>query len=185
MLADYDAMVDRLLGTFRGHLVKTTGDGSVATFDGPGRAVECATAIREGAHHLGLEVRAGLNTGEIELRPDHDITGLAVVIAQRISATARANEILASSTVRDLTVGSSIIYEARGDHELKGVPGRWSILAAQPDDSGGTSPNNIVPADHSAARRSRGSKRSILARARSSAAQRPCCVGTKRRGRVS
>jgi len=101
----------------------------VATFDGPGRAVQCATLIRDGAQQLGIEVRTGLHTGEIELRPD-DITGLAVVIAQRISATARANEIRVSSTVRDLTVGSTIGYEPLGEHQLKGVPGTWTVLAA-------------------------------------------------------
>ena len=129
LLAQYDAMVERHLGEFRGQLVKTTGDGSVATFDGPGRAVEGAAAVRDGAHRLGIEIRTGLHTGEIELRPD-DITGLAVVIAQRISASAHANEILVSSTVRDLTVGSTIAYEPRGERELKGVPGTWTILAA-------------------------------------------------------
>jgi len=129
LLADYDAMVDRHLGEFRGHLVKTTGDGTVATFDGPGRAVRCATAIRDGAQQLGIQVRTGLHTGEIELRPD-DITGLAVVIAQRISSTAHANEILVSSTVRDLTVGSTIGYEVQGEHDLKGVPDAWTLFAA-------------------------------------------------------
>jgi class 3 adenylate cyclase len=92
--------------------------------------VECATAIRDGAHRLGIEIRSGLHTGEIELRPD-DITGLAVVIAERISATAQAREILVSSTVRDLTVGSTIAYETHGEHQLKGVPGAWTILAAE------------------------------------------------------
>ncbi len=129
LLGDYDAVVDRHLGEYRGQLVKTTGDGSVATFDGPGRAVECATAIRDDAQRLGIEIRTGLHTGEIELRPD-DITGLAVVIAQRISAQAQADEILVSSTVRDLTIGSTITYEQRGEYELKGVPGIWTILAA-------------------------------------------------------
>jgi class 3 adenylate cyclase len=129
LLTDYDAMVDRHLGEFRGELVKTTGDGTVATFDGPGRAVQCATAIRDGAQQLGMQIRTGLHTGEIELRSD-DITGLAVVIAQRISTIAQPNEILVSSTVRDLTVGLTIVYEARGDHELKGVPNAWTILAA-------------------------------------------------------
>jgi pimeloyl-ACP methyl ester carboxylesterase len=128
VLADYDALVERHLGEFRGQLVKTTGDGTVATFDGPGRAVQCATLIRDGAQQLGIEVRTGLHTGEIELRPD--ITGLAVVIAQRISATAQANEIRVSSTVRDLTVGSTIGYEPLGEHQLKGVPGTWTVLAA-------------------------------------------------------
>lgn len=112
-----------------GQLVKTTGDGTVATFDGPGRAVRCATAIRDGAQQLGIQVRTGLHTGEIELRPN-DITGLAVVIAQRISATANANEILVSSTVRDLTVGSTIGYEVHGEHDLKGVPDAWTLFAA-------------------------------------------------------
>ena len=95
----------------------------------PAGRSRCATAIRDGAQQLGIQVRTGLHTGEIELRPD-DITGLAVVIAQRISAIAQANEILVSSTVRDLTVGSTIGYEARGEHELKGVPDAWTILAA-------------------------------------------------------
>jgi pimeloyl-ACP methyl ester carboxylesterase/class 3 adenylate cyclase len=129
LLTDYDAMVDRHLGEFRGQLVKTTGDGTVATFDGPGRAVRCATAIRDGAQQLGIQVRTGLHTGEIELRPD-DITGLAVVIAQRISATAHANEILVSSTVRDLTVGSTIGYEVHGERALKGVPDAWTLFTA-------------------------------------------------------
>jgi class 3 adenylate cyclase len=129
LLAEYDGMVERSLGGFRGRLVKTTGDGTVATFDGPGRAVQCATIIRDGAQHLGIQIRAGLHTGEIELRTD-DITGLAVVIAQRISAAATGNEILVSSTVRDLTIGSTIRYDNRGERELRGVPGTWTILAA-------------------------------------------------------
>jgi class 3 adenylate cyclase len=129
LLSDYDAMVDRHLAEFRGQLIKTTGDGTVATFDGPGRAVQCATAIRDDAQQLGIQIRTGLHTGEIELRPD-DITGVAVVIAQRISTIAQGNEILVSSTVRDLTVGSTIDYEARGEHELKGLPNAWTILAA-------------------------------------------------------
>ncbi|MDQ1382281.1 MAG: hypothetical protein QOJ71_3000, partial [Actinomycetota bacterium] len=129
LLTDYDAMVDRHLSELRGHLVKTTGDGTVATFDGPGRAVQCATAIRDGAQQLGIQIRTGLHTGEIELRPD-DITGLAVVIAQRISTIARANEILVSSTVRDLTVGSTIVYDLHGERDLKGVPDAWMLFAA-------------------------------------------------------
>ena len=93
-------------------------------------ALRPTAAVRAGAPQLSVAVRAGLHTGEIELRPD-DITGLSVVIAQRIQATAQPSEILVSSTVRDLTVGATLTYEARGEQQLKGVPGAWTILAAQ------------------------------------------------------
>jgi class 3 adenylate cyclase len=129
LLDAYDACVDRELERFRGRLIKTTGDGTLATFDGPGRAIQWALSIRDATRSLGFEIRAGAHTGEIEMRGS-DITGLAVVIAQRISSTAQANEILVSSTVRDLTVGSTITYEARGEHQLKGVPDTWSVFAA-------------------------------------------------------
>jgi pimeloyl-ACP methyl ester carboxylesterase len=129
MLDAYDACVERELDRFRGRLVKSTGDGTLATFDGPGRAIQWALAVGELTRSLGFEIRAGAHTGEIELR-GADISGLAVVIAQRIVANATANEVLVSSTVRDLTVGSTITYEARGEHELKGVPGAWSLYSA-------------------------------------------------------
>lgn len=112
---------------FGGREVKTTGDGVLATFDGPARAVRCALAIRDEVGALGLEVRAGLHTGEIEVQPD-DIAGLAVHIGARISALAIPGEILVSSTVKDLTVGSGLLFEDRGSHELKGVPGEWHLF---------------------------------------------------------
>jgi class 3 adenylate cyclase len=117
----------RALDRYDGREIKTVGDGILATFDGPARAVRCAAAIREGVAELGLDVRAGLHTGEIELEPN-DIAGLAVHIAARISAMADAREILVSSTVKDLVVGSGLAFEDRGSHELKGVPGEWRVF---------------------------------------------------------
>ena len=100
----------------------------LATFDGPARAVRCAASIRDGVAELGLEMRAGLHTGEVELQPD-DIAGLAVHIGARICALAGAGEILVSSTVKDLVVGSGLEFEDRGSRELKGVPGEWRVFA--------------------------------------------------------
>jgi class 3 adenylate cyclase len=131
VLDAHDAMVRRQLDRYRGRHVKHTGDGVVATFDGPARAIECATAIRGGAEQLGLSVRAGLHTGEIELRGD-DIGGLAVHIAARVMALAAGGEILLSRTVTDLVVGSGISFDDRGEHELKGVPQPWRIFAVAP-----------------------------------------------------
>jgi class 3 adenylate cyclase len=110
--------------------VKTIGDGFLATFDGPARAIRCACAIRSAASDLHLEVRVGLHTGEIEVRGD-DIGGIAVHIGQRVSALAEPSEILVSSTVKDLVAGSGIEFERRGDHELKGVPGTWRLFAVR------------------------------------------------------
>jgi class 3 adenylate cyclase len=104
------------------------GDGFLATFDGPGRAVRCAQAIAAAVPELGIEIRAGLHTGEIELA-DGDISGLAVAIGARVGALAGASEILVSSTVRDLVVGSGINLEDRGAHTLKGVPDEWHLYA--------------------------------------------------------
>ncbi len=129
LLGEYDAMVERRLDRYRGQRVKGTGDGTLATFDGPGRAVQCGVAIRDAARFLGLEIRTGLHTGEVVVRSDGDITGLAVVIANRISAKAAAGEILVSSTVKDLTVGSSLVYDEHDEEELKGVPGRWRLFS--------------------------------------------------------
>jgi class 3 adenylate cyclase len=104
--------------------VKQTGDGFLAAFDGPARTVECAEAVREGVEELGLELRIGIHTGECEVIGD-DLTGTAVNIAARISALAGPSEILVSSTVRDLVVGSELRFVDAGTHELKGVPGEW------------------------------------------------------------
>ncbi len=130
LLADHNRMVRRQLDRFAGHEVKVVGDGFLATFDGPARAVRCAIAIRDGARDLGLEIRAGLHVGEIEMLPD-DIGGLAVHIGARVSALAGPGEVLTSSTIKDLVVGSGIEFEERGSHELKGVPGEWRLYAVR------------------------------------------------------
>ena len=125
----HDELVRRYVERYRGREIKTTGDGFLAAFDGPARAVRCAQAIADAIRALGLEVRAGAHTGEVEVRGD-DIGGLAVHIAARVAALAGAGEVLASRTVRDLVAGSGISFESRGTHELKGVPGQWELYAA-------------------------------------------------------
>lgn len=127
LLALHDAVVRRQLQRFRGQEIKATGDGFLATFDGPGRAIECALSITEAAHRLGVDVRTGLHTGEVELCGD-DIAGLTVHIAQRVMSLAEAGEPLVSRTVTDLLAGSGITFVDRGEHELKGVPGRWRLF---------------------------------------------------------
>jgi pimeloyl-ACP methyl ester carboxylesterase len=131
LLMAHDARVRSELSRFRGVEVKTTGDGFLATFDGPARAVGCALAITDAARSLGIEIRAGCHTGEVELIGD-DLGGISVHIGARVAALAGAGEVLASSTVKDLVVGSGLRFDDRGFHELKGVPGRWHIYAAQP-----------------------------------------------------
>ena len=132
VLDKHDTVVRGEIDRFRGRAVNTMGDGVVATFDGPGRALRCAGAIREALDQLGLRVRIGLHTGEIELRGD-DIGGIAVHIAQRIQALAEPGELLASSTVKDLVTGSGIAFTDRGSHALKGVPDEWRLFSPQPD----------------------------------------------------
>ena len=128
VLGAHDAVVRNALATFRGREVKTTGDGFLATFDGPARGVRCAQAIRDAVRPLDIQVRSGLHTGEIELIRD-DVGGIAVHIAARISALAGPNEILASNTVKDLVAGSGIVFEDRGVQVLKGVPEEWRIVS--------------------------------------------------------
>jgi class 3 adenylate cyclase len=128
LLATHDDLVRSELERFRGRAVKSTGDGVLATFDGPGRAIRCACAIRDSVRPLGIDMRAGLHTGEIEVT-GADIAGMAVHIGARVSALAGASEVLVSSTVRDLVAGSGIEFEDRGDHQLKGVPGTWRMYA--------------------------------------------------------
>jgi class 3 adenylate cyclase len=118
----------RQIDRARGQQIKLTGDGVLARFDGPARAIRCAQAMIEATRALGIEVRAGLHTGECELRGE-DLAGLAVHIAARIGSLARPGEVLVSGTVVDLVAGSGIEFEDRGEHELKGVPGRWRLLA--------------------------------------------------------
>jgi class 3 adenylate cyclase/pimeloyl-ACP methyl ester carboxylesterase len=124
----HDAIVRRALERFRGREVKAMGDGFVATFDGPARAIRCACAIRDELREIGLEIRAGVHMGEIELRGD-DIGGVAVHIASRVSDRARPGEVLVSRTVTDLVAGSGIGFAARGEHELKGISGTWQLFA--------------------------------------------------------
>lgn len=128
LLDRHDALVLRQLERFRGRLVKSSGDGILATFDGPARAVHCAAALRDGIRALGVETRAGLHTGEIELR-GQDIGGMAANIGSRVMSLAQPGEILVSSTVKDLVVGSGIEFIDRGSHALKGVPGEWRLFA--------------------------------------------------------
>jgi pimeloyl-ACP methyl ester carboxylesterase/class 3 adenylate cyclase len=128
LLDRHDTTVRRQIERYRGITVKHTGDGVAATFDGPARAITCACAIRDALRGLGLEVRAGLHTGEIERRGD-DVSGVGVHIAARVADKAAAGEVLVSSTVKDLVVGSGIVFEDRGLHTLKGVPGEWGLLS--------------------------------------------------------
>jgi class 3 adenylate cyclase/pimeloyl-ACP methyl ester carboxylesterase len=124
--ARHDEIVRRELAACDGREIKTMGDGFLATFDGPARAVECAQAIVRGVADLGIEIRAGLHTGEVTFDRD-DVTGIGVAIGARVSALAGASEILVSQTVKDLTAGSGLSFEDAGDHELKGVPDRWHL----------------------------------------------------------
>jgi class 3 adenylate cyclase len=126
LLEAHHARVREQLMRYRGREVDTAGDGFLATFDGPARAVRCAVAIAEAVRPLGLEIRAGVHTGEVEMI-DEKIGGLAVVIGARIGAEADASEVLVSQTVKDLVAGSGLSFEPRGEHELKGVPDRWRL----------------------------------------------------------
>lgn len=129
VLDSHEELMRRELERHTGHEVKTTGDGFLATFDGPARAVRCARAVSERIQRLGVDIRAGVHTGECERR-NGDIGGIAVHIGARVMAQAGPGEVLVSSTVKDLTVGSDISFSDRGAHELKGVPGEWRLFAA-------------------------------------------------------
>jgi class 3 adenylate cyclase len=131
LLNRHDALAERQVERYGGRLIKSTGDGVLAMFDGPARSVRCAREISDGAHALGVELRAGVHTGEVELRGD-DITGLGVSIASRIEGLAQPGEVLVSRTVTDLVAGSGLDFDDRGEHDLKGVPGRWQLFAARP-----------------------------------------------------
>jgi class 3 adenylate cyclase len=122
----HHATVRAMIGRYRGAEVDTAGDGFFATFDGPARAVRCAKAIVEAVQPLGIAVRTGVHTGEVELI-DAKVGGIAVAIGARVSALAAPGEVLVSQTVKDLTVGSSLGYKDAGEHELKGVPGEWRL----------------------------------------------------------
>lgn len=128
LLQAHNSLVRGELSKFRGREVKTTGDGFMATFDGPGRAIRCARAIVDSVRRVGVSVRAGLHTGECELVGD-DIAGVAVHIAARVAALAKGDEVLVSNTVKDLVSGSGIRFEDRGTHDLKGVEGQWHLYS--------------------------------------------------------
>jgi pimeloyl-ACP methyl ester carboxylesterase len=129
LLSSHHAAVRRELSRFRGREVKTLGDGNLATFDGPARAIRCGQAIAAAARDSGLEVRIGLHSGEVEVM-DEDVGGIAVHIAARVGGLAGAGEVLVSSTVKDLVAGSGIAFEDRGTRELKGIPDEWRLFAA-------------------------------------------------------
>jgi class 3 adenylate cyclase len=130
LLQKHNETVRTQLVRFRGREIDTAGDGFFATFDGPARAIGCACAIRDSLGELSLAVRAGLHAGECELL-DEKIGGIAVHIGARIAAQAQPGEVLVSSTIKDLVAGSGIVFEDRGAHELKGVPGEWRLYAVR------------------------------------------------------
>ena len=130
LLDQHHAAIRRSLSRFRGREIKTIGDGVLATFDGPARGVRCACTIADEIRPLGIEVRAGLHTGECEIIGD-DVGGIAVHIGARVAALAGANEVLVSGTVKDLLAGSGLRFGDRGNHLLKGVPGDWRIFAVE------------------------------------------------------
>jgi class 3 adenylate cyclase len=140
LLESHHYAVRRELDRYRGREVDTAGDGFLATFDGPARAVRCALAIRKSVRDLGLEIRAGVHTGEVELAGG-DVRGIAVHMAARVVATARPGEVLVSNTVKDLVAGSRLVFEDRGEHELKGVPGEWRLWSVVPS----LEPSNGTP----------------------------------------
>jgi len=129
LLDSHDQLAKQLIEKHRGILVKTTGDGVLATFDGPGRAVRCALAFGTAAQQIGLPLRAGLHTGEIEIR-GRDIGGIAGHAAARVMAQSQSSEVLVSRVVTDLVAGAGLKFSERGSYELKGLPGRWDLFAA-------------------------------------------------------
>ena len=128
LLDDHDGLVRQCIASHRGRLVKSTGDGALATFDGPARAIVCGRAIRDSVRGLGMNVRIGLHTGEIEVRGD-DVGGIAVHIGARVAALAGPGEVLVSRTVKDLVAGSGLVFVDRGMQSLKGVPDEWQLYA--------------------------------------------------------
>jgi class 3 adenylate cyclase len=129
LLESHDQMAKQFVDKHRGNLVKSTGDGILATFDGPGRAVRCALAFQTATSQIGLPLRAGLHAGEIELR-GRDVGGIAVHAAARVMAQCGPSEVLVSRVVTDLVAGAGIKFTERGSHELKGLPGRWDLFSA-------------------------------------------------------
>jgi class 3 adenylate cyclase len=130
LLDRYYAAVRRELARFRGREIDTAGDGVFAAFDGPARAIRCASAVTEAVGRLGIEIRTGLHTGECEVIGDK-LSGIAVHTAARVAGQAAAQEVLVSSTVKDLVAGSGIRFRDAGSHALKGVPGEWRLFAVE------------------------------------------------------
>jgi class 3 adenylate cyclase len=130
LVESHDAIVRRQLAAYRGREIKTLGDGFLAIFDAPGRAIACIATVAREVRQLGIDVRAGVHTGECELAGD-DVRGIAINLGARVGALAQAGEILVSSTVKDLVAGSGIEFEDRGVHRLKGLPDEWRLYAAR------------------------------------------------------
>jgi class 3 adenylate cyclase len=128
LLESHNSVSRTVVEQHRGRLIKTTGDGILATFEGPGRAIQCARSLRDALSPLGLTIRAGLHTGEVELLGE-DIGGVAVHVAARVLGHARANELLVSAAVPMLVAGSGLEFEARGEYDLKGLDGTWTLFA--------------------------------------------------------
>jgi class 3 adenylate cyclase len=128
LLDRHDDVVRHQLARFSGHQEKVTGDGILATFDGPARAMRCGTAIRDAARQFGMDVRVGIHTGEVERRRT-ELAGIAVHLACRVCETAQPGEVLVTRTVVDLVAGSGATFEDHGDHELKGIPAPWRLFA--------------------------------------------------------
>jgi class 3 adenylate cyclase len=129
LLDGHDQLAKQMIDKHRGTLIKSTGDGILATFDGPGRAVRCALTLGTASEQIGLPLRAGLHTGEIEIR-GRDIGGIAVHAAARVMAQSQSSEVLVSRVVTDLVAGAGPKFSERGSHELNGLPGKWELFAA-------------------------------------------------------
>jgi class 3 adenylate cyclase len=130
LLDDHDKLARRLVEQHRGRLIKTMGDGILASFDGPGRAIKCAMTFSGAAAHIGLKLRAGLHTGEVEVRGE-DIAGVAVTVAARIMNEAGPGEIFVSRVVTDLVAGAGVNFSRQAPRKLKGLPGRWDLFATE------------------------------------------------------
>jgi class 3 adenylate cyclase len=132
LIESHHALVRRQLARFHGKEIDTAGDGFFVTFDGPARAIRCACAIRDGVRTLGLEIRAGVHSGEVQMSGGR-VSGLAVHIGARVAALAQPGEVLVSQTVKDLVAGSKLTFSDLGPHDLKGVPGRWALFRVEPE----------------------------------------------------
>jgi class 3 adenylate cyclase len=130
LLDEHDQLAQEMVSGHRGNFLKSTEDGILATFDGPGRAVRCALALVSTAQQIGLPLRAGVHTGEIEVR-GKDIDGVAVKVAAQVMAQSAPNEVLASRVVTDLVAGAGLNFTKRGSYELEGLPGRWDLYVAR------------------------------------------------------